>query len=274
MRIFQNMNVVKRLIIGGTLFFFSVAHAVIGGITIDISTDRLASHVVALQMSEVQSDGRTRYYKGSAVLIGPNLLLTAGHNVAYIPDPSNVVAIFSSTPCWGSNLCKEKRIAALTTTVHPLFRQVPGGTENDLALIKLATNAPSNFKPISVIEKPYSVEKIPLTVLGFGKDTESNDSPLSAFRLRKTSLSFVDELYRFGTKQKFWLAQNYGGICGGDSGGPAVVFDEHTPVVVGIATHVIHKNGQSFCLTQGAFADVLSFSAWVREATAQLRDIK
>lgn len=41
--------------------------------------------VVALQMSEIQDERTLHYYKGSGVLIAEDVVLTAAHNIAYIP---------------------------------------------------------------------------------------------------------------------------------------------------------------------------------------------
>jgi len=105
-----------------------MATAVIHGIDDEHSSADASPPVVTLQMVEVQPDGSTRYYKGTAFLIGPDLLLTAGHNVAYIPEPNDVEAILASAPCWGPNLCHERRVRAIRTVVHPQFRQISSGT--------------------------------------------------------------------------------------------------------------------------------------------------
>lgn len=262
-RSFQVLALVNLCLVSGT------ASAVINGQDVEHSDADISAPLVALQMSETQPDGSTRFYKGTAFLIGRDLALTAGHNVAYIPDAGDVEVVFASAPCWGPNICKEKRIKAIKTVVHPLFRQLADGTEYDLAIVKLATNAPSDYQPIPLIDRPAVTDVDPIRVLGFGTDRESPEVPLSAFRLRSIGLKLVDPKYRLGSQQKFWLNQSDGGICGGDSGGPAVRGDS-VLAVIGLAIHVTYSNGVGHCLTQAAFTDLLFFRNWIAATIARL----
>lgn len=245
------------------------ATGVINGHDVDHSSSDASAPLVALQMSENQPDESTRYYRGTAFLIGPNLLLTAGHNVAYIPDPNNVEAIFASAPCWGPNVCQERRIRATITKVHPLFRQISGGTEYDIAFVKLASNAPEDYRVMPLADRSTGITADTIRVFGFVTDREDIDAIRSVLRLRSISLTPVNSSYRLGSGQKFWLDQSRAGICGGDSGGPAVV---HQPSfqAIGLAIHVTYRDGVSHCLTQAAFTDVLFFRDWIVETIANL----
>ena len=244
--------------------------AIISGQDLPHNENDLTSSIVALQMSELQEDGSTRYYKGTGFLIKDDVVLTAGHNVAYIPDPNNVEVIFSATPCWGTNLCGEMRVIAVKKIVHQLFRQIPGGTEFDLALVKLSSKAPSRYNPISMISEANPIGEVPLRVMGFGVDREGLVVPLSSFRLRGISLSGLDSTYNFGFSQKFWVDQRNGGFCAGDSGAPAIFLDTDSSAAVGIAIHVTYSNGQSHCLTKGAFTDVLFFKKWIQDSLKEI----
>lgn len=248
------------------------AFAIVGGQNVELGSHPFAKHVVALQMSELQEDGSTRFYKASGVLIAPDIVLTAAHNVVYIPEPSNVSAIFSSAPCWGENTCKELRISAVRTLFHSDFRQTPGGTENDVALVKLTSRAPSQYEPLEYLRSSNTVDVRSFLVLGFGKDTQISNPPLSSFRLRTISLSLFDKFYRLGSQMKFWLDQSTGGICAGDSGGPAIAMVDKVPVVVGVASHVVYRDGNSDCLSKGAFADTGYFRTWIQDAVLKLEN--
>jgi V8-like Glu-specific endopeptidase len=261
------------MLFGCGLLWGTSAKAVIGGQNVEHSVTGVSSSVIALQMSETQTDGSIRYYKGTAVLVAPDLLLTAGHNVAYIPDSESIDAIFESAPCWGANVCHEKRIKAEKVIVHPQFAQIPGGTEFDLAVIKLSESAPAGFLPVNLIERPSEIGMQKVEVFGYGTDRESSDVPLSAFRLRSIRIPAVSPEYRWGTDQKVWLDQREGGICHGDSGGPAFIRDEGAPFVAGIAVHVTYSGGEAHCLTSGAFMDVLFFRSWIIEAASRLSTV-
>jgi hypothetical protein len=246
-----------------------MAVAIINGSDVEQSSSDASGSLVAIQMAEKQLDGSTRFYKGTAFLIGPDLLLTAGHNVAYIPDPNDVEAIFASAPCWGPNVCHERRIRAITTVVHPRFRQITGSTEYDIAIVKLASNAPEDYRVIPLANRSMRIGADTIQVFGFGVDREDDKVPFSAFRLRSISLSAVDSSYRLGSEQKLWLDQRSGGICGDDSGGPAIV-DKSSLTAIGLAIHVRYSKGASHCLTQAAFTDVLFFREWIVKAIAEL----
>lgn len=246
-----------------------ISLAIIGGNDINHAKDDISSSLVALQMSEIQPDGTTRFYKGSAFLIGKNMLLTAAHNVAYIPNPNDIKAIFSSVPCWGENICDEKRITVGKVAVHPLFRQIRGGTEYDIAIIKLAENAPSDYQAIKLINYPLQIGTQDIQVLGFGADSQKTNLPLSNFRLRLISRQAVDPDYLVGSSQKFWIDQRDGGICGGDSGGPAIIKDGDDFTAIGLAIHVTYQDGIGNCLTMGAFTDLLFFKEWIGRTIAE-----
>jgi len=239
------------------------APAIIFGQDVEHSSTNASASVVALQMPEIQPDGSTHYYKGSAFLIAPNLLLTAGHNLAYIPDPTQVEVIFSSTPCWGPNTCHEKRVKVAKAVVHPQFHQVEGGTEFDLAIVKLEANAPDDYRTIPLIDEKETLEANLLHVFGFGLDHDVANVPLSAFRLRTIALSALEPNYILGSKQKFWLDQSNGGICGGDSGGPSILVNGSSSVAIGLAIHVTYSDGVSHCLTKSAFTDLKFFKNWI-----------
>lgn len=252
----------------------TVAIAIINGKEVEHTDSRFSTSLIALQMTEIQPDGSPKYYKGSAFLIGKNLLLTAGHNVAYIPEAKNIEAIFSSTPCWGLNTCREKRIKANTSIVHPEFRQISDGTEYDLAIIKLEEDVPNDYFPIDLIKATTDIGRRPMKVLGFGKDRLAQNAPLSAFRLRSISLLSVENEYHLGSTQKFWLDQKNGGICGGDSGGPSIIAEGSTMSAVGLAIHVANIDGVQQCLSKSAFIDLLFFRDWIDDTTNQFKASK
>lgn len=246
--------------------------AIIGGKDVEHSSGNATSPVVALQMSEMQPDGSVRYYKGSAALVNRNTLITAGHNVAYIPSSQDIVAIFSSQPCWGENICNEIRIPVKNIIVHPKFRQIPGGTEFDLAVVRLREPAPKDYIPFPINTRAVQMGARRLPVLGFGTDRDAANIPLSAFRLRQIELTAANSTYYFGGSQKFWMDQEFGGFCSGDSGGPAILSENNS--LAGIAVHVTYNASSQNCLTQGAFTDLLYFKDWIQSAVNELDKIK
>ena len=259
------------LALGFLLLNETKAIAIINGKEVEHSDSPLSTALIALQMTEIQDDGSLKYYKGTAFLIGKNLLLTAGHNVAYIPEAKNIEAIFSSTPCWGLNICHERRIKASQSIAHPKFRQISDGTEYDLAIIRLDENVPIDYLPIKLIETTADTSNLPMQVLGFGRDRQSQDAPLSKYRLRSISLPLVEREYHLGSAQKFWLDQKHGGICGGDSGGPSIFAEGPTLSAVGLAIHVASIEGVQQCLSKSAFTDLLFFRDWIDATVTQLR---
>lgn len=255
-----------------TLFLVTVilapsSHAIIGGVELD-KTSPIASHIIALQMEEKQSDGSLKYYKGTGVLITDRVVLTAGHNFYYLPRTDSGSAIFSPTPIWGPDDAGQVRIRVKQVEVYPGFKQTLSGTEEDLAVVLLQSPVPRGYGPLPMIsaDGPSLTHLETVAVAGYGKDVEFDlQAPLNDFRLRQTDLQFLR--YSDATPKnsgKIWFDQSSKGFCGGDSGAPALALLNGKMTVYGIAIHPgLDSQGKMRCLTQGAFTNVLYYRSWI-----------
>ena len=242
------------------------SHAIINGDSSGELYDTVSRHVVAIQSSYTKPDGRTGYRKGTAVLVSQNLLLTAGHN-AHRSEISSIQAIFSEKPCWKENVCGEERREVVERIFHPAYydpgeQGVSGPPQNDLALLRLAEDAPRGYLPVPILER-NEVTKRRIVQAGYGMSEEiDHDTPLEDFRLR-AFLNFSAPNAALGSHEQFAIDQTLGGGCAGDSGGPALVSTSTGYRIAGIFSRVGKIKNEMRCLTVGIFTDVLFYRNWI-----------
>jgi len=252
------------------LFLFSTySFALVGGMKVN-EQDPLSKSVVALQMVEKDSIGKKiNRYKGSGVLVGKDVILTAGHNFFYIPDVSLCEAIFSIEPKWGEESNGQTRISVKRVEIFPGFTQTSSGTFNDLALVFLSRPVPSDYAPLQMElegnEPPEIGENGVL--LGFGRSQNLQNQPLSDFQLRKLELPFNRwDFVSIFDSQKIWFSNTIGSITGGDSGGPVLFKRNGLYRIYGIGIHLRYdgcvENGT--CEGQSAYTNLTYFSKWIK----------
>jgi len=257
-------------IVALSLFFLALkSYALIGGV--DVSDfDPLSKSVVALQMVEKLNSGEINLYKGSGVLVGPNVILTAGHNFFYLADVTMSEAIFSTHPRWGKDALGQKRIFVEKVILFPGFSQSPLGTRNDLALVFLRDRAPYPYRPLPVEldgrDSPNRFEQGIL--LGYGRSIDEPTAPVSDYHLRRLSLEFArwDKSTIFDS-QKIWFSNRNGSIAAGDSGGP-VLFkrDGGGYRIYGIGIHHRYDDcvKENTCESESAYSNTTYFSDWIK----------
>lgn len=254
------------------VFFGPFANAIIGGQDANAG-DSVSKSVVAIQMVEDLTDGSRIFHKASGTIVSKRIILTAAHVVYYhLQDLSTLQVIFDLSPKWGADPAGQKRLGVSRAVIHPAFKMTATGTDNDLALIELSEDIPAGYQSIPIAGPNSEMPKIgePGLVAGFGTDTDG--PPQNGFRLRFTSRPLLEV---DGTSMldapKFWYEQSTGGFCGGDSGGPAIFDDHGISSIYGVVAHVTYNSsGQGFCLTKGAFTNVVPFNAWISTTMADL----
>jgi hypothetical protein len=248
----------KRVFIAlASIFFPLKSHAIINGEELKSVSD---GFVVAVQMKYVE-DGAVVFKKGTAFAVQRKKLITAGHNVFYINDPANIEIILSAIPCWGENLCQEKRIKVSRKIVHPQFEiGFPKPPEYDLAILELDEELPAFIKTISV-DAGQNLPVENFSIRGFGLK-EGNGS-LSDFRLR--SFTYNEKSLKSFSEQKKSLSQREGGFCGGDSCAPLILESwDGRLSAIGVAIHTTkNTNGNYDCQTEGVFSYLPFFKDWL-----------
>lgn len=255
------------------LIFSNSCNAIINGFEIN-ENDTDAQHVVALQMPEKLDDGTTYYHKGTGIILSTRLIITAGHNIYYLPDPAQTEVIFSINPDWGNESSSEIRIKVKKAVVYPGFHQTEKGTEDDLAIVLLEKPIPPGYSPLPLANKSSWTPSIGsyAIAVGYGTNIDIASPPLNFFRLRKT----VEPLFSYDGEtflksKKIWFDQTTSGICGGDSGGPIIFKSYDTPTIYGIAIHVApDRNGKMTCLTKGAFTNIVFYRGWIDRTSKEL----
>ncbi len=210
----------------------------------------------------------------SGTLIAQNVVLTAAHCAA---APANMrVYIGNSVNTFSTEL----RVSQVT--VHPNWDpnfQQTNNLANDIALLRLSSNAPGSVVPIPYLPSSLAltsadVNNTNLLFMGFGL-TETGSS---GTKLKMTQvLANICEgsswcnvsIPNLGTTQvppnTIGIRMNAnGGICSGDSGGPAFVTRGGVEYVAGINSFVMQNSSQQ-CDYFGAATKVDRFTSFIAD---------
>lgn len=231
------------------------AQAVVGGQAAEAGT--------AAQVVMIVSD---RGSFCSAAVLGPRLLLTAGHCVR--PGANyRLLTYAGAQPVLGE-------LAAIT--LHPQFDPAAYAKRRfvvDLALATLKAPLPGGYAPIALPSTPeagvmgarYSFAGFGLSVRGDGK---------TGGTLRQATLTGVPLQSRIQLRLQDPGKREIG-ACQGDSGGPVFRVSDAAgaataPVLVGVLGSALGEEGQRGC---GGFTGVALIGTalpWIRQAAARL----
>lgn len=177
----------------------------------------------------------------TATLVGPKLLLTAAHCVvgANGEKLSNYRISFATRP-------KDGPFYKGTATIaHPGYDPKVFGT-NDVAVVVLETAPPIKPMPVQKTALGNVVGKA-LTHVGTGTTQSAGvNYKFGAGDAKKKVTLLVNE--QAGETLRTGETWRSGGICNGDSGGPAIMPINGVETVVGVHSYV---DDASFCLNHG-----------------------
>lgn len=211
------MGTLLDILFVGILFYGFHAHAIFGGMEIQ-NSDLIQKSVVALSSEKMVS---------SAVIIGDQLLLTAGHNT--ITEKTKVF--------FGNDLSQSPHALRKILKIirHPSF-QIPDPVSGqvigiDLAIILLDEKIPTGFEKVALqFSNAASGATKSLWIAGYGKT--DLDRPAWPSRLKKAELA----IQSLQDPKFIYLRQETvsAGACSGDSGGPAYSIENNQIQVWGL----------------------------------------
>ena len=147
---------------------------------------------------------------------------------------------------------------------NPLFNQSTPFTE-DVAVIKLATPAAQEFKPVPILE---SARVLPigekLLIAGFGRMDNGAGAPMMPESLQYTYAPLAE----FDNRLVVIDQRGGSGACAGDSGGPAYAKRGNQLFVIG-ATRGPHGFAR-LCNEFGDFTDVTQFRTFIEDSAKLL----
>jgi trypsin len=247
---------------------------IVGGKDLDYKS-AMATQIVYIA-SVIKSSGRDQICTGT--FISNDIILTAAHCIATSKDMMSVY--FRN-----KDFNKTQNIidVPIVETFEPTFPELKI-TRNDLALIKFSGGLPQGAQIASlpsIEEKQLQSLSLNFSAIGYGRNTgvESDDAMDStgegSLRYKKMSSENLDissDIFRVDQYK------NDGGVCFGDSGGPALIKDKAGKyIVVGVASAVDPSriaegiNPKDNCKNESLYLNMYYYAKTLREYIKTLK---
>lgn len=268
----------------------STVEGIIGGDRVDENSELSRSVVmIRTKLTTIQKNKSVSvsYSICTGSIVAPNVILTAAHcivgtakdiEIAYTTDLEDDMA----------------RVSAVESVkIHELYKGendfdlATGYIDDDIALIKIKGEVPSDYKIMQLAEFGSGAENFEIVSIGYGRSTGvltlSADTNLGAGVLRAASIqgmSYVPNFNFFLSNQKSGK-----GVCYGDSGGPALVLIEGEFKILGITKAVFTRSSDQMvikknqkveidnCKFNGLFMNLQFYQNWIYKSIDSLNGL-
>jgi secreted trypsin-like serine protease len=230
----------------------------------------LAKHVVAI------IDLKLGLPMCTGILVRPTIVLTAAHCVT--GSFTDLAVSFSlHLPSNGTLLDPSQLISVSSGAVPESWLAFKKGNptsegRGDLALLRLASSAPSSHEPFAIFKgSEFVTEGLPkgTSVLFAGFGFVNQGEKLRPETLQKVTLPLSKDRYN-QTEAKF--DQPTSGVCSGDSGGPSFIRADHS---TSWQLYAINSYGSAQCVGKFGYiavTRVASHASWLEQTIAQLEE--
>lgn len=237
---------------------------IIGGKTIS-NKDTASNYVAKITLLKSRND--LNEYLCTASHISKTVLVTAAHCFTG-KDIRYSEVVYNSGSWFSSETRNIKKIK-----IYPGY---PGDIYSDIALVKIEKAKPESQKILRLNFNPTDKTTFPIVAIGYGitdvvkaKDEEGTGYGV----LRSTSVNVLN----YDHRNKFFdidMSQGHG-INGGDSGGPALYFQNDVPSIIGVARDISYtkkKNGDMIFKGIGTYTSVAYFQSWLEREVKDLEE--
>lgn len=238
-------------------FSDSSSAGIIGGVAVQ-PTEAIAKSTVAIE---------TAMYGVfcSGVLVGKNLVMTAGHCTGVSEKPNQMSIVF------GANLKgRVQKRKVLGGRVHPNWPALTEDQEKnwgDIALLRFEGEAPAGFTPVPMLASSSKLKNGTDVILaGYGLTKMNPDT--NPYKLMKVTVKLSDVKY---SETEILFEQYQGkGACHGDSGGPAYVQVGGRLALVGVTSRSATLAGGETCMEGSVYTSVPAQKNFLKTAISQL----
>jgi secreted trypsin-like serine protease len=194
-------------------------------------------------------------------IIDEDMILTAAHCVK--GDPRNLLVFFGPKLEKGVEL---RRVA--NAAVHARYRRGKSFSTGDIAVLKIEGDLPLGYGPIDLLQD--RAEVAPGTEALFAGYGVSNVKTKDGSGTLRWVIGKVTQGFWSFTEASVKQSLKTGGVCNGDSGGPAMSLIDNNWVLWGVTS----RGGSSddgICTSETLFTRVDVYLPWIQKAVEVLR---